>query len=358
MINSWLTAMPKIGEIYINFKNIVLGLIVICIFLEIILSKYSIKFLFLTLILLGLAIFLYYNSNILWSFYLIYFICFSRNIKLKEYLLLIKKVLLFIFCVNVSIFFIQYILSPESLDVVTSRGLLRYYLYFDSPNGAGKALVCLVLIYFMCSNQKLTINKKIVFSLLSIIFYYFTNSAFIFSVLLIFLFDSLQENQIFKVFIAKITKWCIPLCAILSFFSVYFYPNYLTLIFDKITTGRISLSQKSLEYYGITLFGQYVDIPRWALLSDGSYQLLTCDNTYIYTMICSGSILLLLLIIFNFYFVKNLDYKINVAVLFFSILSLVYFDAFSPLCSFPLIAVAISKYDNSQKTIIQTNPTN
>lgn len=347
MLNVWLTEMPKVGMIYTEFKNLVLGFIIICIVFEILLSKYTLKLLFLTLVMLSLGLFLYFKSNILWPFYLIYFICFSRNIKLKEYLSLIKKILMFIFCVNISIFSLQFILSPETLDVITSRGLLRYYINFESPNGAARALVCIVLIHFMNLNRKMSFYEVIVFSTLGFFFYYFTNSATVFAIVLIFLFDYLQENQSIKNLVAKLARWCIPLATLFSIFSVKFYPNYCLTFFDKIMTGRISLAQKSLEYYGYTLLGQPVNIPQWALTNDGSYQLLTCDNTYIYIIICLGSLLLLPLLLFSFYSIKKLDYKINIGIIIFSIFTLIYYDTFSPLCSFPLIAVAISKYENT-----------
>lgn len=337
LINTWFSEMPGLENLYFQIKPIVLALIVFCLFAEAILNKYNSYQIIVTTLLLSIGIFTYLRSDSLWPFYCMVMISFANNIEMKCFISLIKRFIGMMLVSNFIIFTIRYVFFPDSLEIITSRNLMRYDINFSSPNEAAKMLIIYVLLLFMSQKKNIPYKLWIGIFLIAIIFYHLTYSDSLICLAVIFLFDQLKKNKKIRSLTKILGRWCLPFGGFISIIMVSFHPNFITATINELSTGRVSLIKNCLEYYGVSLWGQSVALPGWKIMKDGTSKLLVCDNTYWNIIIHYGAIYILLLLILVVVVSKYLTYELSVSLIMFTFLALVYDSMLSPLSVFPLV---------------------
>ena len=126
-------------------------------------------------------------------------------------------------------------------------------------------------------------------------------------------------NSIFDWFV----QWAFPICAVTIFCMTKFYNNSGILKhINKILSSRLSISQRTMEKYGIHLFGQIIQYVGWGGIGhtttelSGTYDYV--DTSYIKLMLDNG-IIVWCLIMLGWTIISIYSYKKNDKYLLYAI---------------------------------------
>lgn len=356
IINAWLAEFTLISNFYINIKNIILGLIIIGIILEIFLSKFKLSQLIATSSILILTFYSYMLTNVTWIFYLFFAILFAWKIDdIGKYIKHIYIIYASILVINITTFLLQYILARETLTVVTTRNILRYTINFSNAGNASKFFVFFAMLILL-KNKKFTKKNIIALIIGSIFFYYFTRSDIVIFVPLLILVDYFKNNYSFKRLVSFFSKW---LLVILTLFTVITLPlsnNILVRFIDNyFLTGRINMSVKAYQLYSFTLLGQNINNGSWLINNDNLYHFLYIDNSIFLFIINYGVVYIGLIIIIILLGSKYLNYFEQVSIILFIILGFLVSSMISPLGTFPLVILSNHLWKNRVRKVIKND---
>lgn len=267
------------------------------------------------LMLLCLVTFITKNRALLQLFILI---LASYNVNFKK---VMKSVLFF-----QSLFVLIIILGSifgllPNREYGRANNVIRYSLGFKFSTYSSLFIWALTTLYLYYRKDKLKIIEYILLFIVNLIFYIFTNTRMelFCSTIIIILFYLQQKGylKIFYKFIGIVAKYLMIVLASLSLLLAITYnkENKIMYKLNIFTSGRLSLSKRGFENYGITLFGNHI---KWTGLSQ-VYEGTAQKNEYDYVdcsylnILYQYGIIILLLVIYAFYklackSVKEKDY--------------------------------------------------
>lgn len=168
------------------------------------------------------------------------------------------------------------VLGLERIGIIDSNviyrgaGLLRTSFGFLHPNIAGAIYLSIFIRYFE-TRQKIG-NILITISILLFSIYFFietdSNTLLVIAILTFFLqifTNYFKSNVLYKKIIYYLGVWIAPILTLLSWILSYNYPIWkISNNLNDLLTGRIAYSKSFLDNYGISLFGQNIDVLSWA----------------------------------------------------------------------------------------------
>ena len=261
----------------------------------------------------------------------------------------IIKLLKFIFYCELVLFIIHIIipllLSFNGFEIyfIKSHKLVLTFGY-SHPNILSLTVLNLISMWIWLNYKTITNKDYIIISIISIITYLCTNSRtplftliILFGLLFISKFDKLE-----KLFdIAKIT---FPLCAFLTIFSVYLYPNDYTIVnfFNKLFTRRIQLGSEGLLSYGASVVGQHVKYRTG----------FTFDNIYSSLYVHYGMIWIVIISVLFYMLAKKKNNMINIFIILWSFYGMTEIHGMNPFKFFPLLLIVyLFDYEDTLVTI-------
>lgn len=338
--NEWITNMPGLSELYAGGKRLVLAAIVGFILCNIICNRYSKKRLLLFFALLCSTLYSYFRTHSIWMFYLVCLIFPADMVAPQRLIKNIVRIMRFILIANLIIFTIRFLFFYDGLAITTSRNMVRYDLNFSSAGAASRYFVLYVMAEMINSKGNIKRGVRLLHYLLAIVFFCFTRSEVAFFVFIVYLMIYLRKRRWMRKLIDYGMVLSLPVYTAFTIAAVKFYPSKIFRFFDRLMTGRINLEQRTLLHYGISTWGQFVELPRYIRGLDGKSYLLCLDNT-IMSFICNyGWIYLIPILIFPFICRYYLNYYEKAAWCIYSIFFLMIDGGISPFCVFPFLLAA------------------
>lgn len=246
------------------------------------------------------------------------------NIMYVMKILAIEKLILLITSTILSI------LHFIPFTIIQSERGIRYAFGYSHPNIlALEAFIILLLFYMIIDNKLNFIKKNIIFLILSIAVYYFTQTrtTFVLSIVTIILFCCLKLNNK-KIF--NLLRYVPILCFVFSIFfswaftlkiNNFFFQNILESI-DSLFSHRFLLGSICFNEFPISIFGGNLNLD--ILSSKYSYPII--DNGYIYILFSFGILSCIILLLWYTYtlnyFIEKQNYKFAIFISIFLIVAI------------------------------------
>lgn len=293
-------------------SKVFLVIFFVCIVYKIFIQKYT--FLNLIILLVLGAICAYSNLTLkYYSFFYSYiFICGLQNVDINKILkasIVTKSIML---SIHIIMYFILFFMKPEVIVFFYRNGIERQSFFFGHPNTftAFLAWTCLEIIYVYY--KKLKVWHYLIIELINVVFYYFTNSntgtIVVTGVIILSLLRS-RNIKILEKTLSVLSKYGFLFASIFFYIIVRIYPllkgNGIKLWenFDKALTGRLMFGAYTIDLYGITWFGRFLNTPSKSLWRGHWLDTIYFDNSYFEYMFRMGAIFLIIislaLIIYN-----------------------------------------------------------
>lgn len=274
-----------------------------------------------------------------WLVYLFVILFFGEKKSINK---LIKCIIIpagLVFFINMFLFIYYYFADRTNLEFIVQYGdQIRYFMFYNSPNGAARNLIFLVLGYFYLKNDKTTIFNYIFILGITFIVYNFTKSdslILIFAIIFLFAFKDKLEKQVR--WIVKRMYW-IELA--LSYIVLCLTSTRIFMIIDTFLVGRLSHSMEVFRKYGFSIVGQSADLG-YQYVED-KFTKLICDNAFYYTPIKYGIIYLVFISVVVLSIRKfKLVNEENICILIYFLYMLIENRIFDFPVAFPFIILAI-----------------
>ncbi|MDO4902903.1 MAG: hypothetical protein Q3959_01430 [Limosilactobacillus sp.] len=217
----------------------------------------------------------------------------------------------------------------------------RYALGINYPTDCAALVFSLVLAYCYTYYKKLNLTQYIGIFVIAYLVKYFTDVRLdtILIVLIVPVLAIAKKAQIDKdpfSTCVSTTYWgSIPMLAFVAIYSSYFYDssNHIYLKFDRILSGRLQLSHRGLNEYGIHLFGQKIQEFGWGgnkglnMMMHSPNQYFFIDSAYLRMFIVCGIVVSMVFLISNVVLAmretRNNSYILPAVILMFSISAMI-----------------------------------
>lgn len=347
-------------RIYINYKlmtliNIIVSFIIL---LKIIMfDKYSLNNFILILTLFIFSSLAYLESGYENLFYLPIFIIGAKNIEFRK----ICKTYLVIGLLIVITSMIAVKLNIIEHIIYFRDDKIRYSFGSVYATDFAARMFFLTATYCYIRNQKLNIIDSILFIMLGIFIIYFCDarldSISIFMLSTLPFISNLINNK--KIYIGKVKRklliLTIPIMAMISIVLTYVYnpDNLIFTYLNRVLSNRLKLGKRGIEEYGLSLFGQVVEMRGFGASNGQVEDYFFIDNSYLYIALRYGVVLLLIICIYYSLFIKyrvdNKDLLLPIIIILIGINSMIahhFIDiAYNPF----ILALFSNMYDMKNK---------
>lgn len=300
-IHQSLMGMSWATTIYHPFRLPVMCLIALLVFIQFVFMKKATGKEIAILLFLFAGI---HTSIVVGNTWLIYFfslVFFLRNKDIRKTIKMIVIISSIVFAITIILFLFQYYHGHSGgleFFIRSTDTMKRYYIYYSSPSGAAKDLIFITLgwVYLRKENWRGDLLIRLVLLLASFVVYFFTHSEAVFIVPSIFLLEWFEKTEYGLYALGLIRRGVLILCPLISFLFILLRGlgmDHPMPIMDGLLTGRLSLAYNSVRYNGITIFGNKVATGWQSIGYNTSYNV-TCDNGYIFCMVCYGLIYLII----------------------------------------------------------------
>ena len=222
-------------------------------------------------------------------------------------------------CVFLISIFTPYTSNDVQIRYGTER--IRYGLGFYYATFVAHYLFSILLVFLIvCKNIKL--YHYLIFAILNIVIFILTDTkapfVYIWMIIIIHIVLTRIKNDFLINFYKLLTILSYPVLSLVTIILSLYYDssNSFMNIFNKILTGRLSLTHNALEICGYKLFGQTVGI--WG---DGFY----IDSSFVNMLVLNGLIVFIisiaLMTIFSYMSAKNENIPLMIALSFFALRS-------------------------------------
>lgn len=246
--------------------------------------------------------------------------------------------------------------------ILRSSGNLRHSLGFTYPSIMSQIILFIVLIYLYFNNYTINKCEFILFQVVNILSYLFTNSRtefLIFELMMLFVLLNYKYNIIEKIMKkGKIAIYGFIILPIISLIFVLCYPlGGIISKIDSALSGRLMIQNQVLMEEGISIFGKDIEMVGYGLEDTTNHNLKVAskynyiDNEYMQILIINGLIIYIFIIfIINYVLMKlykenkkNEFILIYIYLLFATINSVLFGIIYSPV----LIIIAYELYNKS-----------
>lgn len=200
------------------------------------------------------------KSFIIFSSFMFFCLCISKNSDEKEVINVIYKTIFFVLLVHFFVFAIQF-LGGKVLKIVDQSGRIRLSLGFTNPNIVSYYALWCFLGYIYCHRDIIKKGKMLLLPIaLIIIVYLFTKSntlifMTIFSLILI-------KVNIPPKILKQICKYAVILITLVWILMVNMYArgNSVAIKINDMLNSRLYYSYETDKIYGYTLFGKNLNL--------------------------------------------------------------------------------------------------
>lgn len=304
LLASWLTGLPfseRTGDAYEMMYELPLKIVRYCIYIfcifvigmNFLIGYYKFWHLFI-ICLVGLATFLICRS----SEFFIWFLLIMAEAP-SDFRRILK---VYAICQGFILLFIPFLSSFGLLsNVMFDADRLRQGMGFTWTTTAPMMLFFFILTIYKIQNTKMSSFTVYLFALSVLWLYFLTNTRMVFLCSLLFLVLILLTNKWPRWFDFTEQRWfyyvlvILPLfLAMLSFVLVMFYDqnNAIFKILNKVLSGRLSLTQKAVQRYGIHLLGENIEWMGHGLETVRASKYIYVDISYMNILINFGVIVL------------------------------------------------------------------
>lgn len=182
---------------------------------------------------------------------------------------------------------------------------VRYGLGFYYASLPSYYFLSIVSTYILLKS-KLIFKEYLIILFLNILIFIFTDTKapFIYTnilILYLIIINNIKSPKIIDVF-GVLCVISFPFFVLFSYFTSYFYNenNPILFFFNKILTGRLSITHKAMELYGFNILGQTVDI----VIPPETH----VDSSFISMLMLNGLLVIIIAILFMTFF-SFLAYK-------------------------------------------------
>ncbi len=282
--------------------------------IQILYEKYTYRELGLVILCISLGLIIYASSKKITLLMSIIAIVFAKNIpfeKLMKNVFIVKLIGFISIILLTSLGFIENVKQYRIDDL--GKTTIRYSLGFAHPNTTYLYFFVLVILFIYIHYDKIELKHYILLLTLGYLMYMITDSRTGYYNLIISLFITyiLKNKKIMKNKFVKVLLSLSPIILSIGILvcSIYYsQSNSILNRLNQLLSGRIELSNKFLNIYGIKLFGQQIvegsDL-------NGSY--LRIDSGYISLLLTCGVIAFVFYIILHVKILKiylyNQKYK-------------------------------------------------
>ena len=222
-------------------------------------------------------------------------------------------------CVFLISFFTPY--TSNAVQIRYGAERIRYGLGFYYTTFVAHYLFSILLVFLIiCKNVKS--YHYLIFAALNIVVFILTDTkapfVYIWMIIVIHIILTRIKNDFIVNFYKLLTILSYPVLSLITVTLSLYYDssNSFMNMFNKLLTGRLSLTHKALEVCGYKLFGQTVGI--WG---DGFY----IDSSFVNMLVLNGLIVFIISIafmtIFSYMSAKNNDISLMIALSFFALRS-------------------------------------
>lgn len=246
-----------------------------------------------------------YTSIVVENTWMIYIFVISLFLADKDIKKIVKCIIYpsaIIFMVNCGCFFWNFIFNSDSLEyIVQYETDIRYFMNYNSPNGAGRILIFIVLGYLYILNRKVKMIENVIAVTITVLIYAFTRTdALILVPIILLLYNFKDKIECIIMLASKMAYW---IEMIVSYLFIIFSSTNIAFVFDTFLVGRMTFSLKVLGENGFSLLGQKIDLGYQYIESD-IYKL-TCDNGFYYIPIVYGGVYLIFMSLVVIYITKT-----------------------------------------------------
>ena len=259
----------------------------------------------------------------------------------------IYKIELFVVSLNI---ILSLIMSLFGFPITsTYYGQIVFTLGFVHRNSLAVFLSNLIFMWAWLNYEKLNIKHLFFITFIEILVLIFVKTktsavTVLFMILLIFFY---KNKQSYSFLLYKLASLIVPSLSFFLYYLISHYGNTISILFDRLLTGRIKLNTYFFQNYGLTLAGRYIDNyyidwnPQWQLQGK-----LTFDCTYTYLMISRG-IIWLIIITFLFYRLAKLkNNKINLFIIIWALYAVTEIHGINCYICFPILLITLL-FDNN-----------
>lgn len=356
MIDSSLLLKP---QLYILTK-ILLIIFFVCMVYKIFTQKYT----FIKLIILLIIGAMCAYSNLTLKYYIFFysfvFICGLQKVDINKILKASIVTKISMLSSHILIYFIFYFIKPEVIVYFYRNGVERQSFFFGHPNvfTAYLAWACLEIIYVY--HKKLKAWHYLLIELINMFFYYFTNSntgtIVVTGVVILSLLRSKNIKAVEKA-LSIISKYGFLLASVFFYVIARIYPllnasgRELWENFDKALTGRLMFGAYTVDLYGITWFGRFLNTPSKSFWRGHWIDNIYFDNSYFEYMFRMGIIFLIIISVALIIYNNKMTYMDNLlicALIYYGVMEGYIVNVF--IC-FPLMLIGKCMFEKNQEEL-------
>lgn len=211
--------------------------------------------------------------------------------------------------------------------VVTMQERIRDFLGFAYASFASYYYFFTVLLYVCFRKDKLSYYELIIIEIINYYLFLLTDTKYSFFIttllVLIIIIFKIKPSLKQKLIDFKLLKFLPYILLFITLFLVLMPENELWNKLDMLVTGRLSLAKKGLETFGISIFGQAVELIGYDISAmDVSYYNYV-DSSYIQILIKYGIVNLFIILMIYVELIDKAIRKNNVYLLIATILILI-----------------------------------
>lgn len=318
----------------------------ICLAVSIIFKRKKLKIIDMLLMCLGIISYMKSGFTGMLTFALI--IVAARDIDVDRIIKFSFKINFFILVIHIVLYIIYYVFDFHILKFNTRDGIdiVRHTFLFGHANTFSAYFCWTYMMYLYLKYERIGIIDYMGMILASIFIYVFPNSRtssiiIIIMMFLIMLTKFMQKKEL-KI-TPKLLRQGIMICSIFSVILLIFYgkSDFVSTI-DKFFSARIKLARACYEYYGISMFGEYIPIGQeLQYMEDFGLNGLTLDSAY-YSLMFNygiGSFLVVIVLLIKTSNKNKIKMKEVVFLDLFAMFALMETISFNPLFGFPLLFI-------------------
>ena len=238
------------------FLGFLTYLILLLLGLKFVLSRYTKPQLFLMVFLLSFGIWLYYITKVGDLMIFIWFIVAARDVDLRRTFRTALRVYIITMTLAVCMYLLGY---ATDVTKALADGTVGHSYGFINANVLSVLVFQPVLIWVFLKYDRLKIREYLLIIIVELLLYYITRcrSTLVISVSLLILLPNIKvlSSHKYSRRVLSVLTFIAPVCALLSFISVYLYSRggvALTAM-DILGSGRISNAYINISMYGMHL---------------------------------------------------------------------------------------------------------
>ena len=293
------------------------------------------------------------------------FLCMaaSKNINLKYTLKWSCKIKIVYLSIHVFLYIIISIIQPNLIQYVYRDGVRRHYFFVSHANTFSMYLMWTIFEYLYLKYDVITRKQILYIWFIDMCLNYFSDSSTNMIIVTIVLSLVALKKRYPKTEIKWVhfaVKYGYFFCSI--FFCgiticYQYFNGILKVIYnflDDLLTRPLIYGAHVYSNYGITLFGKILNFPEKIFWNGYWFDFVGCDNTYIWCMLCYGSIYLVILSILFFLVEKKLSDIELIITLAYILYSITENYVINAVFCFPIILLGHYMLQTKVKTRVKT----